>query len=71
MFERFTQQAREVVIHAQDEARDLDHPYIGTEHLLLGLLREGNGLAAMVLTEAGLDLEVLRRRTLDALGRAA
>src|SRR5947199_312957 len=53
MFERFTQQAREVVIHAQDEARDLDHPYIGTEHLLLALLNPDAGIAHTVLHAAG------------------
>ena len=55
MFERFTQQAREVVIHAQDEARDLDHPYIGTEHLLLALLNPDAGIAHTVLHAAGLN----------------
>jgi len=67
----FTARTKKVLELSLREAVRLRHNYIGTEHLLLGLLREGNGLAAMVLTEAGLDLEVLRRRTLDALGRAA
>ena len=49
MFERFTERARQVVVLAQDEARTLNHNYIGTEHLLLGLLREEEGLAARVL----------------------
>ena len=54
MFERFTRRARQVVVHAQGEARALGHSYIGTEHLLLGLLREEEGLAAQVLE--GLDV---------------
>ena len=49
MFERFTERARQVVVLAQDEARALKHNYIGTEHILLGLLREEEGLAARVL----------------------
>ena len=48
MFERFTERARQVVVLAQDEARALKHNYIGTEHILLGLLREEEGLAARV-----------------------
>ena len=52
MFERFTERARQVVVLAQDEARALRHNYIGTEHLLLGLLREEEGLAARVLAVA-------------------
>ena len=50
MFERFTDRARRVVVLAQDEARSLNHNYIGTEHLLLGLIREGQGVAAQVFT---------------------
>ncbi|MGW2221052.1 Clp protease N-terminal domain-containing protein, partial [Nonomuraea sp. NPDC001684] len=49
MFERFTDRARRVVVLAQEEARQLSHDYIGTEHILLGLIREGEGLAALVL----------------------
>jgi hypothetical protein len=56
MFERFTERARQVVVLAQDEARHFGHTYIGTEHLVLGLLREEEGLAARVLT--GFDLSV-------------
>ncbi len=52
MFERFTERAREVVVLAQDEARLLKHNYIGTEHLLLGLLREEEAIAARVLERA-------------------
>ena len=54
MFERFTDRARRVVVLAQEEARLLNHNYIGTEHILLGLLREGKGLAAEALTSLGL-----------------
>ena len=57
MFERFTEPARQVVVLAQDEARALAHNYIGTEHLLLGLLREEEGLAAQVLGTLGVTIE--------------
>ena len=60
MFERFTERARHVVVCAQEEARELNHDYIGTEHLLLGLLREGGGVGARVLTSQGLELERVR-----------
>jgi ATP-dependent Clp protease ATP-binding subunit ClpC len=59
-FEKFTERARKVLTMAQEEAVRLRHNYIGTEHLLLGLVREGNGLAAKVLTELGLNLETIR-----------
>jgi ATP-dependent Clp protease ATP-binding subunit ClpC len=57
VFERFTERARNVLVCAQDEARELRHNYIGTEHLLLGLLREGDGFAARALVELGVTLE--------------
>jgi len=60
MFERFTERARQVVVLAQEEARALHHNYIGTEHILLGLLREGEGLAARVLLSLGVSLEQVR-----------
>jgi len=60
MFERFTERARQVVVLAQEEARELQHNYIGTEHLLLGLLREAEGIAARVLGELGVTLEGVR-----------
>ncbi len=60
MFERFTERARQVVVLAQDESRSLKHHYIGTEHLLLGLLREEEGIAARVLTSLGISLEDVR-----------
>ena len=53
MFERFTERARQVIVLAQEEARTLRHNYIGTEHLLLGLLREADGVAARVLGLCG------------------
>jgi hypothetical protein len=67
----FTGRARKVLELALREALVLKHNYIGTEHILLGLLREGNGLAARVLVEQGFDLDDLRRRTLAAVNRAA
>jgi ATP-dependent Clp protease ATP-binding subunit ClpC len=60
MFERFTERARQVVVLAQDEARVLRHNYIGTEHLLLGLLREEEGIAARVLDSLGVTIEEVR-----------
>jgi ATP-dependent Clp protease ATP-binding subunit ClpA len=60
VFERFTEPARQVVVFAQDEARKLKHNYIGTEHLLLGLLREEEGMAARVLESLGVGLEDAR-----------
>ncbi|MBJ7434061.1 MAG: hypothetical protein JHC62_06455, partial [Microbacteriaceae bacterium] len=51
MFERFTDRARRVVVLAQEEAKQLNHNYIGTEHILLGLIREGDGIAAKALAE--------------------
>jgi ATP-dependent Clp protease ATP-binding subunit ClpC len=61
VFERFTDRARRAVVIAQEEARRLRHTHIGTEHILLGLVREEDGTASGVLREAGLDLDGLRR----------
>jgi ATP-dependent Clp protease ATP-binding subunit ClpA len=61
MFERFTDQARRVVVLAQEEARDLGHSYIGTEHILLGLLRETDEIAAQALEALGIGLDAARR----------
>ncbi|MHB1555634.1 MAG: Clp protease N-terminal domain-containing protein [Acidimicrobiales bacterium] len=61
MFERFTNRSRHVLVSAQEEARLLDHRFIGTEHLLLGLLHEGDGLAAKSLTSLGVSLDAARR----------
>ncbi len=60
MFNRFTERARKVIVFAKEEARRFNHDYIGTEHLLLGLIREGEGVAAAVLQKLGLDLETIR-----------
>ena len=60
MFERFTERARQVIIFAQDEARELNHGYVGTEHILLGLLREEDGLAAQALLSSGVELTSAR-----------
>ncbi|MEH1128668.1 Clp protease N-terminal domain-containing protein [Micromonospora sp. CPCC 206061] len=67
----FTPRAKKVLELALREALHLKHSYIGTEHILLGLIREGEGLAARVLTDAGLSLDDLRTHVLDALDRAA
>jgi ATP-dependent Clp protease ATP-binding subunit ClpC len=69
MFERLTNAARRVVVLSQEEARSLGHQRIGTEHLLLGLLREERGLAAEALTSSGLSLEDGRASVLRILGR--
>ncbi|MFH0753341.1 MAG: ATP-dependent Clp protease ATP-binding subunit [Candidatus Omnitrophota bacterium] len=60
MFNRFTERARKVIVFAKEESRRFNHDYIGTEHLLLGLIREGEGVAASVLQKLGLDLESIR-----------
>ncbi|MCW2937942.1 MAG: clpC [Actinomycetia bacterium] len=69
MFERFTDRARRVVVLAQEEARLLSHHYIGTEHILLGLLHEGEGLAYRALDEVGIGLEVARAEVETVVGR--
>jgi ATP-dependent Clp protease ATP-binding subunit ClpC len=68
MFERFTDAARNVVVLAQEEARLLCHDYIGTEHLLLGLVAEGNGIAAAVLEQGGFTLEQARDEVRGIVG---
>jgi len=69
MFERFTDRARRVVVLAQDEARRLDHNYIGTEHLLLGLIHEGEGVAARALESLGISLAAVRQQVEEIIGR--
>jgi len=69
MFERFTDRARQVIVLAQDEARTLMHNYIGTEHILLGLLREEEGLAAIALRSLSVNMEVVRDRVVEEVGR--
>ena len=67
MFERFTDRARKVLVLAQEEARLLNHNYIGTEHMLLGLVREGEGVAAQVLVSLGADLSRVRQQVIQLL----
>ena len=69
MFERFTDRARRVVVLAQEEARMLEHNYIGTEHLLLGLALEGEGVAASALASLDISLETVRREVEEIVGR--
>jgi Clp amino terminal domain, pathogenicity island component/UvrB/uvrC motif len=69
VFERFTERARQVVVLAQDEARGLRHNYIGTEHILLGLLREEEGLAARVLESLDITIEEVRAQVARIVGR--
>jgi ATP-dependent Clp protease ATP-binding subunit ClpA len=68
MFERFTDQARRVVVLAQEEARLLGHGYIGTEHILLGLLAEGEGSAARALASLGISLDAAMEQIAEILG---
>src|SRR5919197_1437584 len=67
MFERFTDRARRVVVLAQEEARMLNHNYIGTEHILLGLIHEGEGVAAKALETLGADLNRVRQQVIQLL----
>jgi ATP-dependent Clp protease ATP-binding subunit ClpC len=69
MFERFTDRARRVVVLAQEEARLLNHNYIGTEHILLGLIHEGEGVAAMALESLGISLEAVRAQVEEIIGQ--
>jgi ATP-dependent Clp protease ATP-binding subunit ClpC len=71
MFQRFTDRARRAVVLAQHEARTLDHDHIGTEHILLGLIDEGQGVATTALTSMGISLEDMRRAVQDTIGRGA
>ena len=68
MFERFTDRARNVVVLAQEEARLLKHNYIGTEHILLGLVRESEGIAAQALQALGIGLEAVREQVQEIIG---
>jgi ATP-dependent Clp protease ATP-binding subunit ClpA len=67
VFERYTDRARRAVVLAQEEARMLNHNYIGTEHILLGLIREGEGVAAQVLVKLGADLNRIRQQVIQLL----
>ena len=68
MFERFTDRARRVIVLAQEEARNLKHNYLGTEHILLGLIREGEGVAAKALEALNITLEDVREQVIDIIG---
>ena len=69
MFERFTDRARRVVVLAQVEARMLNHDYIGTEHILLGLIHEGEGVAAKALESLGISLDAVRQQVEEIIGQ--
>ncbi|MFT3860405.1 ATP-dependent Clp protease ATP-binding subunit [Micropruina sp.] len=69
MFDRFTDRARRVIVLAQDEARMLNHNYIGTEHILLGLIHEGEGVAAKALEALGISLEAVREQVEEIIGQ--
>ena len=69
MFERFTDRARRVVVQAQEEARTLNHHYIGSEHILLGLIREGEGVGAKALESLGISLDTARQQVQQIIGQ--
>jgi ATP-dependent Clp protease ATP-binding subunit ClpC len=69
MFERFTDRARRVVVFAQDEARGLNHNWIGTEHLLLAVIREGHGVGAKALESMQISLDAARQQVESLIGR--
>ncbi|MDO5048584.1 MAG: ATP-dependent Clp protease ATP-binding subunit [Actinomycetaceae bacterium] len=71
MFERFTDRARRVVVLAQNEARNLNHNYIGTEHLLLGLIQEGEGVAAKALEMMGIERDAVREAVIEMIGKGS
>jgi ATP-dependent Clp protease ATP-binding subunit ClpC len=70
VFERFTDRARRVLVLAQEEARLLNHSFIGTEHILLGLIHEGEGVAAKALESLGISLEAVREKVEETIGMA-
>jgi len=69
VFDKFTERAQKVMVYSQEEAIALNHNYIGTEHLLLGLIREGDGIAARVLKSKGIVLDMARRQVEDVIGK--
>ncbi|RKD33760.1 ATP-dependent Clp protease ATP-binding subunit [Thermohalobacter berrensis] len=69
MFGRFTERAQKVVVFSQEEAKSLGHNYVGTEHLLLGLLKEGEGVAAKALQNLGVDLNKIRQEIINKVGK--
>ena len=71
MFERFTDRARRVIVLAQEEARSFNHNYIGTEHILLGLIQEGECVAAKALESMGISLEAVRQEVEEIIGRGS
>jgi ATP-dependent Clp protease ATP-binding subunit ClpC len=71
VFERFTDRARRVVVLAQEEARHLNHNFIGTEHILLGLVREGEGVAAQVLEALDISLDAIRAHVVEIVDHGA
>ncbi|MCF4007172.1 ATP-dependent Clp protease ATP-binding subunit [Corynebacterium uropygiale] len=71
MFERFTDRARRVIVLAQEEARMLNHNYIGTEHILLGLIQEGEGVAAKALESMGISLDAVRQEVEEIIGHGS
>jgi ATP-dependent Clp protease ATP-binding subunit ClpC len=70
VFERFTERARRVLTFAQEEARQLNHSFIGTEHILLGLIREGDGVGAQALRSLGISLQAVRDQVQETIGTA-
>ncbi len=70
MFERFTDRSRHVLVLAQEEARLLNHDFIGTEHILLGIIREGDGIGARALQSLGIYFEAARQRVVETIGMA-
>src|SRR5919202_1427612 len=69
-FDKFTERAKKVLVLAQEEAQRLNHNYIGTEHLLLGLVREGEGIAAGVLESLGVNLEKVRTQVIAVVSQS-
>ena len=69
MFDRFTERARKVIILAKEEAKRFNHDYIGTEHLLLGIIKDGDDLTTKALANLGLDLEAVKKSIDDFVGR--
>src|SRR5918912_557490 len=69
-FDKFTGRAKKVLVLAQEEAQRFNHNYIGTEHLLLGLVREGEGIAAGVLESLGVDLEKVRTQVIQVVSQS-
>ena len=71
MFERFTDRSRRVLVLAQEDVRELNHDFIGTEHVLLGLIREGDGIAAKTLAAAGVTYDAVLKKVLERPGRSS